>query len=433
MAMVEPLPPAKSGIADYTAELVPALQAHYDIELVHDQSQVRLPGALSHLPLRDVETFRRDAAKYDRVVYQFGNSEHHAHMFALLRDIRGTVVLHDFFLGGPLNWLEKQGGMPDAFRHALLRSHGAQALAFDRENSRGEAMARYPANRFVLERAQGVIVHSRHSVEAAQHWYGAGYARDWRRIAHLRVLPAGAAAERERARRELGFAANDFVVCSFGHLNPNKLNHRLLQAWLASSLARDPACKLVLVGEHTAPPYGDEVMRLVAQAEGGRIAIAGYASREDYEKHLAAADLAVQLRAMSRGETSGAVLDCLAWGVPLIANAHGATAEYPSDALRLLPDEFTDAQLAGALEALRANESERGELALAGRAHIARAHDPAAVALAYRDAIEAFAARPQHAAYWHAVDAIGALGPATERDLEAAAVALEATWQRSPA
>jgi glycosyltransferase involved in cell wall biosynthesis len=430
LAMVAPLPPVESGIAQYTAELVPALAEHYDIELVHHQAQVQLPPALAHLPVHDIAAFGQNAARYDRVVYQFGNSTHHAFMFGLLRDVRGTVVLHDFFLGGPLNWLEKEGGVPDAFRQALLRSHGPQALEFDRERTRGEAMAHYPANRFVLERAQGVIVHSQHSIEAAQRWYGPGYARDWRRIPHLRTVPP--MPDRDRARDGLGFATDEFIVCSFGHLNPNKLNHRLLQAWLASTLARDPRCRLVLVGAETAPPYGDEVMRLVAQGEG-RIAVTGYASRDDYERHLAAADLAVQLRTMSRGETSGAVLDCLACGVPLVANAHGSTAEYPADVLRLLPDEFTDAELVAALDQLRVDDNERRRLASAGRAHVAKLHDPTAIAREYRDAIEAFAGRPQHAAYWEAVAAIGALGVATERDLEAAAVALEATWQRPPA
>jgi glycosyltransferase involved in cell wall biosynthesis len=431
LAMVAPLPPAASGIADYNAELVPALREHYEIELVHHQPQVQLPPALAHLPLHDAAAFRQQAARYDRVLYQFGNSAYHAHMFALLRDVPGTVVLHDFFLGAPLDWLEQHGGVADAFRQALLRSHGAQALEFDREHGRAEAVARYPVNRFVAERAEGVIVHSHISIAAAQRWYGPGSAREWRRVPHLHALPPSV--DRVRARAQLGLAADDFVVCSFGHLTPNKLPHRLLDAWLASSLAHDARCKLILVGENAAPGYGDELMQQAAAAGGGRIALTGYASRDDYERHLAAADLAVQLRAMSRGESSAAVLDCLAWGVPLIANAHGATAEYPVDVLRLLPDEFTDAQLVAALEQLRADEDERRRLADAARTHVAKRHDPAAVAREYRDAIEAFAARPQHAAYWNAIAAIGTLGPAPERELEAAAVALEATWQRPAA
>jgi glycosyltransferase involved in cell wall biosynthesis len=241
------------------------------------------------------------------------------------------------------------------------------------------------------------------------------------------VLPV--AIDREAARRELGLAPDDFLVCSFGHIGATKLNDRLLEAWLTSSLARDARCKLVLVGKNDEPPYGDRVQELASRSPG--ISITGFAPRDTYERHLAAADLAVQLRTMSRGETSGAVLDCLGWGVPLLANANGSNAEYPADVVCLLPDVFSDEELVAALEKLRGDAGERARLSRAGQAHVATHHDPAVVAAWYRDAIEAFAAHPQHRGYWNAVNEIAAIGGASEHDLAEAAIALDATWVRS--
>jgi hypothetical protein len=140
----------------------------------------------------------------------------------------------------------------------------------------------------------------------------------------------------------------------------------------------------------------------------------------------------VQLRTRSRGETSGAVLDCLGAGLPVVANANGPIAEYPRDILCMLPDEFSDAQLVEALERLRRDAHERDRLSQASRAHVARVHDPVLVAQQYRDAIELFAAHPRDVPYWAAVDAIGALGRAGEADLADAAVALETTWKPGP-
>jgi glycosyltransferase involved in cell wall biosynthesis len=429
LALLAPLPPVESGIADYCCELVPALEEHYEIELVHDQADVDLPAKLQHLPVHDVGAFRRNATSYDRVLYHFGNSLHHAHMFHLLREVPGVVVLHDFFLGGALNWLEWHGGVPDAFGRALLRSHGKDAVEFDRTHGREEAIARYPVNRLVAERAQGVIVHSQWPIHAADEFYGKGYSRGWRRIPLVRMLPA--APDRELARRQLGLAESDFLVCSFGHIGEGKLNHRLLEAWRASSLAQDPRCHLVLVGRSWDTPYGDRVQRLVDQTP--RVAITGYAPRTMYEQYLAASDLAVQLRAMSRGETSGAILDCMGWGVPLVVNANGSNAEYPTDTLSMLADQFSDAELIDALRRLRADDVERRRLAEAGRRYVASDHGPSAVARQYRDAIESFVAHPQHRPYWIAVEAIGAFGPAAEHDLVDAAIALEATWVRTGA
>ena len=45
--------------------------------------------------------------------------------------------------------------------------------------------------------------------------------------------------------------------------------------------------------------------------------------------------MGVQLRAMSRGETSAALLDCLGFGLATIANASGANAEYPPEVVLL--------------------------------------------------------------------------------------------------
>ena len=100
LAFVSPLPPERSGISFYSAELLPALAAHYDIELIVDQRRVADGAWRQGLPVRDVAWFRANAGRFDRIVYQVGNSKFHKHMFALLREHPGVVVLHDVFLSG---------------------------------------------------------------------------------------------------------------------------------------------------------------------------------------------------------------------------------------------------------------------------------------------------------------------------------------------
>jgi glycosyltransferase involved in cell wall biosynthesis len=334
-------------------------------------------------------------------------------------------VLHDFFLSGALNWMDTLGLEPGVFQKALFASHGIEAVEEERSRGRDAALIKYPANRFVLQRATGVIVHSRYSVRAAERWYGRGFSRDWRLIPHLRAVPASI--DRAQARAALGLGPDDFLVCSFGHVNRTKLNHRLVDAWTQSSLASDPQCRLVFVG-NARPPYGDTVQQAMRRNPlAGQITITGYADRALYERYLCAADLAVQLRTMSRGETSGAVLDCLGFGVPVLANANGSNAEYPPHVLHMLADEFTDDQLIDALERLRRDPLQRRAFSQAGREWIQVHHHPQTVAQQYRDAIEHFAAEPANTAYWQAVDTIAALGLPAEEDLEDAAIALAAT------
>ena len=153
---------------------------------------------------------------------------------------------------------------------------------------------------------------------------------------------------RKAARECLGYQAEDFVVCSFGMMGKTKLNHRCVQAWLGSHLADDPRCHLVFVGQEGDRRYASFMQQSLGTSPAGRrIRITGFASPDLYRKYLHAADAAVQLRTLSRGETSGTVLDCMAHRLPTIVNAHGSLAELPLDSVLLLPDEFAGFRVYG--------------------------------------------------------------------------------------
>lgn len=387
LAFVSPLPPERTGIANYSMELLPALMLHYEIELVSDQLEFVLPPDLSGLPRRSVAWFAENGHTYDRIVYQVGNSPFHSHMFGLLHQHPGTVVLHDFFLSGALAYEETTGRMPGVWSEALYHSHGYLALK-TRFNDAEEAKRNYPCNLDVLQSASGLIVHSEYSRVLARKWYGVGAGEDWAVIPHLRT--AAPAFDRKSARKKLGIDDNAFVVCSFGFVDPTKLTHRLLEAWLASRLRDEPRCELVLVGENHGGEYGAKLLERIRESGmEKKIRLTGWTDDEVYNLYLQAADASVQLRTMSRGETSGAVLHCLNYGLPTIVNANGSMADLAVDAVWKLPDEFADAELVTALEAIWSDKGKRDALASAARELIRTKHDPARCAEQYAQAIEA--------------------------------------------
>jgi glycosyltransferase involved in cell wall biosynthesis len=387
LSFVSPLPPERTGIADYSAELLPALAAHYDIEVVVAQDQVD-DLKDDRYKVRDVSWFREHAHEIDRVIYQVGNSPFHQHMLPLMREIPGTVVLHDFYLSGLISWLELHGGSDHTWTKALYASHGYGAVR-ERYRDTEEAKRKYPVNWPILQHAQGVIVHSEYSRNLAQQWYGNDHASKWEVIPHLRS-PAGAI-EKRAAREQLSIDKNDFVVCSFGFLDTTKLNHRLLEAWLESALAGEKRCHLVFVGENHGGDYGADLLKAISSSGCcDRIRITGFASFDIFRQYLIAADLAVQLRANSRGETSGTALDCMNHALPLIVNANGSMAELDSKAVWILPDEFEDAQLTHAMETLWREPDRRRALGELGAEIILREHTPATCAQRYAESIERF-------------------------------------------
>ncbi len=392
LAFVSPLPPTRSGIANYSAELLPALRAHYDITLIADQTREGLPADLADLPLESPAWLAQHAESFDRIMYQVGNSQFHKHMLELMRRHPGVLVLHDFFVNGML-WLDEiEQGRPLAWSDTLYRAHGYPALAMRYgEDGLARARDRYPCNLPLLQDAAGVIVHSTHSAQLARQWYGEKASAEWASIPHLRVATpiADRAAMRRAAREQLGLNQDSFLVCSFGFVAPSKLPYRLLDAWLQSALHASKQCELVMVGQNHGGDYGVQLQKRIEQS-GARIRIAGWTEMPEYELYLQAADISVQLRSLSRGETSGAVLDCMNHGLPTIVNAHGSMSDLPETAVWKLADEFADADLIEALETLWRDTDKRAELAREARKQITTVHDPAHCAQLYADAIERF-------------------------------------------
>ncbi|MEK6420540.1 MAG: glycosyltransferase [Burkholderia gladioli] len=400
LTFVSPLPPERSGISWYSADLIRALARFYEITVVTGQPLIDDPWILANCRVRTIEWLRTNAHSVDRVLYHFGNSHFHLHMFDLLRVAPGAVVLHDFFISGLQAHRDISGFLPHAWIRELYASHGYQAVrerldCVSWDDIVTNIMGRYPTNLSLLQQAPSIIVHSNYARELARQWYGEKIQKDWRVIPLLRA--AAKKITREQARKRLDISDDAFVVTSFGILHSHKRNHRLLDAFLASRLVDDKRCTLIFVGENHGGDYGAALVeRIRSSGLQDRIRITGWTDAATYDTYLAAADVGVQLRTLSRGETSAAVLDCLNYGLATIVNANGSMADFPSDAVCMLPDEFEDRELTTALETLYENGNLRHNLGATARQLVSTRHSPRACAEQYRDAIEACHKKLRH-------------------------------------
>jgi len=388
MAFVSPLPPERSGISDYSAQLLPALSRYYQVDVVVNQAEVNDDGNGRLYNVISIQDFLERHTQYERVVYQFGNSHFHSHMFDLLGQYPGVVVLHDFFLSGVASQLGSRPETPTFWVNALFHSHGYAATHEFFQGPSHEAIAlKYPCSLSVIARGLGVIVHSKHATDLAAHWYGAR-AQDFSVIPLVRDTALNI--QRKEARQALGVPDDAFLLCSFGHLSPIKLNHRLLDAWAQVIARRGPSkALLVFVGEISDPQHRKAFARQLNQLQlSKRVRLTGWTSPEKYQTFLAAADLCVQLRSQSRGESSAAALDCMNHGQATIINAHGSMVDIPASTVIQLPDEFTDDELVQAIIHMMDNPKQRAELGQRARAEIVSRHTPEHVAARYTEAIE---------------------------------------------
>ncbi|MBI1771897.1 MAG: glycosyltransferase family 4 protein, partial [Burkholderiales bacterium] len=225
--------------------------------------------------------------------------------------------------------------------------------------------------------------------------------------------------ERSAARHRLGLGEDDFLMCSFGLMGPTKLNHLVLEAWLQSPMAKDSHCHLVFVGKNDGGKYGMQLLQDIKdRGRADRITITGFADPELFQTYLHAADAGVQLRGLSRGESSYTVLDCMAYGIPTIINGNGAMAELPGDALVKLPDEVDIATLLTSMVELRSTPQLRKDLGARAVEYMHQYHVAHKVGRQYFDFVELAHRNAPASRFERSLNRIAALdGPATEADL----------------
>ncbi len=405
MAILTPIPPTRSGIADYSAEFLPFLGRHFDIDVFVAQDTVSDAQLLSAFRLFDVARFPDLAREYDVILYEFGNSEFHAHMVPLLARFPGVVGLHDAYLSGLFGYLEFYKGEAGRFYAEMLDSHGPRARrilapVMMHPDPVAEAHNMLPCTRRILAGAIGVISHSPFNVEIAQQNYPERWNAPHRVVPQMVPLPtATTASMRDAARREIGVPVDAFVIVAFGHVVWTKWGDRLAEALLASSLRDDSRVYLVFAGAAAQDDFGERLAeRIRTCGLGRRMSITGFLGEGDYHRYLRGADLAVQLRTQSRGGTPKGVLDCLAHGVPVLVNNDASYTDYPDHVVAKLPAVPTLADIGARIEAFHADAALRSRFAEAGRAYVREHHDPSTCAATYAAAIHEFVGRRRAAA-----------------------------------
>jgi glycosyltransferase involved in cell wall biosynthesis len=400
LAMLTPLPPSRSGIADYNARFLPFLAEHFEIDLYVDGYSVTGAQLNSNFRIFDAADFRQCARSYDAILYEFGNSEFHAHMLPLLEEFPGIVGLHDAFLSGLMGYLEFNLGETGRYRREMLHAHGGQARRLfapiqAHPEANGAAMVDLPCTKRVLERAIGIISHSPFNLKVARTFHPEGWLAPYRIVPQM-IKASGlwSGARIAEARAELGFEKDDFIIATFGHVAWTKCGDRLLDAFLNSDLAQDAKCHLVFAGELAKDDFGLKLNETIRRSGSRRrIKITGFLSDADYERYLRIADVAVQLRTKSRGGTPRGVLDCLAHGLPVMVNNEASYEDYPDDVVMKISSDPSSDEIAMALLSVQRDDAERGGWAERGRRYVREQHDPERCAAQYAAAIHEFMAR----------------------------------------
>jgi glycosyltransferase involved in cell wall biosynthesis len=351
VAMLSPLPPDRSGVADYTAatcvELGRLVDLHVFTETVRPSP---LPNVTSILPLGELPHLH---SGFDRVINVVGNSHFHRRIFEMLLRYGGACIAHDArMLGFYCALLGYERARTVAGKELGRPVTEAELNVWSGDEGKLEALFLGE----IAESATPMVVHSQTTANMLEKRHGVTPAylpfsiyRPW---AVDELTPAC----RTAARARLGLETNEVVVVTLGFVHDSKAPDdcvwaiELLRGWGI------PA-SLHFVGEIETHAEANRLRALVAKLGlEKRVRFSeGYMTEQSYRDYLVGADLAVQLRTYGLGGLSGALLDCAAAGLPTVTNASLGAAVGVPDYIRCIPDTISPLLLAEALADLLAS------------------------------------------------------------------------------
>jgi glycosyltransferase involved in cell wall biosynthesis len=377
IAFVSPLPPAETGIADYNFRMLTELRNLVEVDaFVADPKRVSAPEGITVRKLVAFDAIENLRSGYDDVVCAIGNSRHHIGALALLRRRQALVVAHDVgftdlyaLVADERLDLEPDGLgsiferiYPDRYPDDLVRRRSLPPRLVARY---GVFMARE-----IVEQSRRFLVHSEFAAKLARL---DANREDEEKIG---VLPFGHPSSDETAAPA---GRDETLIATFGLGTSVKRIDVLIDA-IAEVVANVPGARLAVVGDIYPPSdarrYESQIERL---GLSGRVRLTGRVDRCVYRDFLQRASVAVQLRAITNGENSGAVADCFASGVPTIVTALGGGRELPVSTAVKVGVGCTASELATELIGLLRDARRREMLGAAGQAY-ARANSFSAAA-----------------------------------------------------
>jgi glycosyltransferase involved in cell wall biosynthesis len=303
-----PLPPARSGVADYAAALLAELRRHGRVEVA--------------------------PASCDVALYQLGNNPLHAAIYRRALERPGVVTLHDavlhHFLLGQLD--------ESAYIEEFVYNSGEWSRDLARDLWRGRAASgadpryfAYPMLKRAAGRALAVVVHNaaaRRAVKAA-----VPEARVVEIPHLLETPPLPSQPETARYRERLGVRPDAFLFGVFGYLRESKRLPGVLEVF-AEVRREVPAAALLVAGQFVSRDLERAVEPLLSQPGVVR---RPFLPESEFWLAASAVNACINLRYPSAGETSGTVIRMMGLGKPVLLTDSEECSGFPEDACVRIP------------------------------------------------------------------------------------------------
>jgi hypothetical protein len=355
-----PLPPARSGVADYSAALLPLLREHGDIQIAPQECDIAL--------------------------YHIGNNTLHREIYQRALTHPGVAVLHDGVLQHLLlGMLDPQEYVEEfVYNYGERSGEGARDLGRQlwEQRARSGADARYfacPMLKRIATVSRAVIVHNPAAAALVREHAPNARIVEIPHVFRRPELPSPG--ETLRLRESLGLTPETLLIGTFGHQRETKRLAVLLRAFQQALTQTGASLRLLVSGEFVSGTFEKSIAPILRHPA---IIRTGYQPETELWRYAAATDLCINLRYPSAAETSGIAVRMMGIGKPVIFTSSEALARIPANAcLRLDAGPEEEQMLAGYITWLAEHRHAGIEIGRRAAAHIAQSHAPEKIAREY--------------------------------------------------
>jgi glycosyltransferase involved in cell wall biosynthesis len=334
LAVITPLPPQRSGVADYSAFTLSGLDRRFDVSYVSNRI-AEVSGSIG--PLRERVITTQVAGAFDHCLHVLGNSHFHIPALEHLLTFGGAALAHDSRMSGVyLHWRGRdETARVMSMGNAEVSADDVERWVFELEQAPDSCYGEIAAA------ARPLFVHSRRLAEMIA-------AETGRLPVVLPFCPYRLPRDGEQPLAPS--STRRLRIGSFGEVNHHFKRNDLLVEMLVWLQQWGVDAELVIVG---GGPDG-EVARMHRVADdsgvGGRVSVTGRIADDEYRWWLCHVDAAVQVRRSTRPTLSGAILDVIAYGLPFVTTVASSDEIPDAPMLFEVPDDFTSSDLAEATQ-----------------------------------------------------------------------------------
>lgn len=335
IAYFSPFNPIKSGISDFSEELILELGKECEIAIFASNGTVSNEIINKQFTIYDMKDYYNEElrAQFDVAIFHIGNSYlYHNEIVEIFLQYGGVLEIHDIAMHHFLAEATVAQGKCDEYVEAMSYCHGNRGRQTALEFLAGKIpppwecdSLNYNVIKCYIDRADAIIVHSDLAYQIVK---GIKPNSHIQKIQlHTPELHLSSKAEMHEVRRQLDIEEDKLIIGAFGYASKEKRIIQILEALSLFKRINDNFC-FYIVGRVAGIDIESELKRLDLVDS---VIVKGFVELDTFKKYMKACNVAFNLRYPTQGESSASLVRLLGMGKSVFVTDVGTFSEYPDD------------------------------------------------------------------------------------------------------